>query len=116
MIGVLVCPGLSTVCENLGDETVAIITPSRSRVTEVMSEPRISDILRTCRLRLYGQIKRAGPFSLIHKWAYAEPVATEVAPRGPRMAAWHTLVVADLYALGVNDTRGKKLFWGLGRF
>ena len=99
-----VLTGLSTVCENLGDETVAIITPSRSRVTEVMSEPRISDILRTCRLRLYGQIKRAGPFSLIHKWAYAEPVATEVAPRGPRMAAWHTLVVADLYALGVNDT------------
>ena len=97
-----VLTGLTTIYG--GDITITPSTPSRSGVSDIMNQPPISDILRTCRLRMYGQIKRAGPFSFIHKWAFAEPAATEEAPRGPRREAWHTMVVADLYAKGINDT------------
>ena len=78
--------------------------PSRSRISEAMDEPRLGDILRSYRLRLYGQVKRAGPFSFLHKWAHLESSLAETAPRGPQRVSWHTMTTGDLYALGIMDT------------
>ena len=99
-----VLTGLSTVFEDSVDGVGTFTTPARRRITEIMNEPRIEDILRTYRLRLYGQVKRAGPFSFLHQWAYLEPINTESAPRGQKREAWHRLVSADLYAKNLQDT------------
>ena len=99
-----VLSGLTTVFEETNDGVVSLTTPPRAKVSETMDEPRLLDVLRTFRLRLYGQIKRAGQYSFLHQWAHAEPPHMDTAPRGPRREAWHEMVTADLYALNIHDT------------
>ena len=78
--------------------------PARSRISAAMDEPRLEEILRSYRLRLYGQLKRAGPFSFLHKWAYIGPSLLESAPRGLQRVSWHAMATDDLYASGIMDT------------
>jgi hypothetical protein len=68
-----VLTGLTTVFEDTHDGVVSLTTPPRAKVSEIMDEPRLMHVLRTFRLRLYGQIKRAGPYSFLHQWAHAGP-------------------------------------------
>ena len=99
-----VLTGLTTVFVAQEDGTSTGTTPSRAKISAAMDEPRLEDVLRTYRLRLYGQLKRAGPFSFLHKWACLEAKSTETAPRGLQRESWHVMSSSDLFKMNIVDT------------
>jgi len=78
------------------------VLPPRSSIDAVGGFPSMKDILRTARLRLYGQITRAGPYSFIGKWAHCTIAASNSTPRGPKAPGWSNIVSGDLLDLGLN--------------
>jgi len=78
------------------------VLPPRSSISAVADFPSMSDILRTSRLRLYGQIARAGPYSFIGKWVHSTVWVECSAPRGPKACGWSQMISDDLLALNLN--------------
>jgi len=78
--------------------------PSRAEAAAIFGEPRIEALLRTARLRLYGQAIRAGPYSFLGKWAHTSAEPGNV-PRGPKKQNWSSLVYNDLHNSGLQTSQ-----------
>ena len=63
-----------------------------------MNQPNVADWLRTARLRLYGTVIRAGPSTILGKWAFATPSVLD-RRRGPRCEDWATQTAGDLESI-----------------
>ena len=86
--------GLTTFAVDVGGDT-GFCTPKRFEITQAMDQPDIGDLLETARLRLLGQVTRAGPYSALGIWALLTP-ETEERHRAPARISWDAVVFRDL--------------------
>ena len=78
-------------------------TPHQYEILRRTDAPLMEDLLETARLRLLGQITRAGPHSALGIWAFLSP-AGEERHRGPARLSWDAVVFRDLHNRNL-DTR-----------
>ena len=75
--------------------------PSREEVEITLNNPNVEDWLRTARLRLYGVVTRAGPTTILGKWAFASPATTD-RRRGTPVPNWADLVAHDIAKINAS--------------
>ena len=90
--------GHTTHWHDFPDGSQGFKTPSRSEVDITLNQPNVADWLRTARLRLYGTVIRAGPSTILGKWAFATPSVLD-RRRGPRCEDWATQIAGDLESI-----------------
>ena len=78
------------------------VLPPRSAIDAVGAFPSMESILQSARLRLYGQITRAGPYSFLGKWTYMITATDGFTPRGPKKIGWRAMVSGDLIEKGLS--------------